>query len=261
LPQEVARVGRHGVDRTLVSVEAEIVGPFLFPPKVFFELAGESVGLRAKASREVAIAEDVCGDIGPGSLRRYDEALVLAEGDRKLGERSVAHDDGVAGVLPALVVVAVRRARLVLLEPVAIRVPVAIDPGQRSLDIGSDGVEAVAVSVPAPGARRHEHVERGRLVCAVIRSVRDEVERGELTVAYLVFDLARLHVSTVVVRVGLEGSQRSQAAEPNRGETASVWKETVSASRPNKLTNQGMPAAGTQASGSSLLGSPTASSS
>lgn len=37
----------------------------------------EPVGLRAQAFREGLIAENVPGDLGPGSLRRHDEAPVL----------------------------------------------------------------------------------------------------------------------------------------------------------------------------------------
>ena len=138
---------------------------------------------------------------------------MLAKGDRQLGGRPVGHEDRVTGVLPALVVVAVRRAGPVLLEAVTVDVPVAVDPLERPLDVGTDRGEFVGVAVPAPGERGDEHVERRRVVRPVIRGVRDEVERGELAVADLVLDLARLHVAVVVVRVGLERGERAQAAE------------------------------------------------
>jgi hypothetical protein len=82
----MGRVGRHRVDRALVAVEAEIVGTLLLPPKALFDLAGQSVGLRAKASREAPVAEGVLSDVGPCSLCRHDQALVLTEGDWKCGE-------------------------------------------------------------------------------------------------------------------------------------------------------------------------------
>ena len=86
------------------------------------------------------------------------------------------------------------------------------------------------------------------------------MERGELAVAYLVLDLAGLHVAVVVAAVGLEHGERGRLPSAKRGETARVWNETVRASRPNSETNQGIPAAGTQAFGSSSVAAAASSS-
>ncbi|PZS38371.1 MAG: hypothetical protein DLM62_14085 [Pseudonocardiales bacterium] len=52
-----------------------------------------------------------------------------------------------------------------------------------------------------------------KLVGAVVGGVRDEVQGGELTVPDFVFDLAWLHVPGVVVAVGLQGTEGSEAAQ------------------------------------------------
>jgi hypothetical protein len=43
------------------------------------------------------------------------------------------------------------------------------------------------------------------------------MQRGELAVAELVQDLARLHVPLVVVGVGLAGAQRAECAQGEMG--------------------------------------------
>lgn len=100
-------VGGHRVDRALVAVEAQVVGPFFFPPESFFDLAGQSVGLRAQAGREAPVTEGVLGHLGLGTFRRNNEPLVLTERDGEFGDRSIAPDDAVSGILPPLVVITV----------------------------------------------------------------------------------------------------------------------------------------------------------
>ena len=114
-------VGGHRVDRALVAVEAQVVGalglppePLLdglgkpvCPPESFFDLAGQSVGLRAQAGREAPVTEGVLGHLGLGTFRRNNEPLVLTERDGEFGDRSIAPDDAVSGILPPLVVITV----------------------------------------------------------------------------------------------------------------------------------------------------------
>src|SRR5207342_3595463 len=75
-------------------------------------------------------------DVGHPLLCVIDVSLELAQRERKRRKRAVGVRNGVAGILPALVVVAVRRAGLVLLETVVVSVARLVDPAHRRLGIG-----------------------------------------------------------------------------------------------------------------------------
>ena len=75
-------------------------------------------------------------------------ALELDQCDRELGERAVGVLDRVAGVLPALVVIAVRGPRGVLLQAVPIAVAELVDPGHRRLGVRQVAPQELDVTRP-----------------------------------------------------------------------------------------------------------------
>ena len=143
-------------------------------------------------------------------LRVVHVALELAQRERQRGERPVLVRDRVAGVLPALVVVAVGRAGLVLLEPVPVAITGTVDPADRPLGAIEVAPDDRLVAEPVVEVRQHAHVERRRVVGAVVGRERQHARLGELAVADLVRDLARLHVPHRVVGGRLERAQPPQ---------------------------------------------------
>ena len=240
-----------GLDRALGSVEPEVVGAFGLPPEALLDLLGEPVRLGAEPLGRPVVVESRFEHVGPGSLCRDDVALVLAKGDRQWRLHPLGVEHGVLGVLPALVVIPAARACGVLLQPVTVRVAVPVDPFEGALDIRAHQHELRQVAVPAKGLGGGEDEQGRRVVGSVVGSVRDEVQLGELAVADLVLDLAGLKVVLVVGDRALEIPQGPQGGEGEPGDNMRVCSETMSESRPNNVTNQGTPAAGTHPSRSS----------
>jgi hypothetical protein len=89
--------------------------------------------------------------VSPGVFGGDGVALQLAGRDRQLRVRAVRVDDGVAGVLPALVVVApVAGPRLILLQAVAVSVAIDLDPVKGPLDMRTQPLEQCPVGCPTP---------------------------------------------------------------------------------------------------------------
>src|SRR4051812_31775609 len=95
-------------------------------PERLLEPLAERLGLGPKACRKVVLAAER-RETGHPALRVEDVALDLGQGDRRRGEATGTIADRVAGVLPALVQEASLGPPLVLDEPVAVAVAVAVD--------------------------------------------------------------------------------------------------------------------------------------
>ena len=121
-------------------------------------------------------------------------------------------DDGVAGVLPALVVVAVATPALVLLQSVAVPVAELVAPAQGGAGRLEVLLEQRLLAGPAPGMPERQAIEGRGIVGPVVRGVRNPTEVGELAPAELVRQLARLGVAPVVSLPRLQCSQRRERA-------------------------------------------------
>src|SRR5438270_1963133 len=107
--------------------------------------------------------------------------------------------DGVAGVLPALVAKASRRAAEVLDVAVAIEVTVAVDPYEGTVEDVLELQDRGKIVGPAEvGGGQHE-VQGGGVDAAVVGGVGNVVGAGEFPLADLVEYLARLLVAPWVV--------------------------------------------------------------
>ena len=80
-------------------------------------------------------------ELGGGEARGVGVALHFAQRDRAFGEAPVGVEDGIVGILPALLHEALRRAAVVFDEAVAVDVAVTFDPCERGLDVGPDGFD------------------------------------------------------------------------------------------------------------------------
>ena len=193
------------------AVEAQVVGVLGVPPEPLVEPVEQVHGLSPQPPG-VALAVDEVEQVRHPELGVVDVALQLDERDRRRREAPVPVGHGVAGVLPALVDVAVRRPRRVLLEPVAVAVAPAVDPAQRGVHVREIPADGVEVAQPVEQVRHDDQEQRRRVVRAVVGRVREDPGRGELAVPDLVEDLARLHVADGVVLGRLHRREPPQGA-------------------------------------------------
>ena len=157
-----------------------------------------------------------------GAARRHvlgavDVALHLGERDRAFGQAAVGVEDGVVGVLPALIGQALLGGAIVFDEAVAVGIAGAVDPGQRRFDVRPQRRDGLVVAGPL-GIEAGEHDEqRRRIDAAVIEAERDFAERRHLAAAHLVQDLAGLRVRGGIVGGGLERGEPAQHAARDAG--------------------------------------------
>ena len=202
-------VAGHGRHQPLVPVQAIPVAAAGLVPEHGVEAVEQGLRLGSQRGGAVRVAQ------GRIHLRhalpgRIDVALQFAQRLRVADEGAVGVDDGLPAVLPADVLVSRARPGAVLLKAVAVPVPALVDPGQATL--GGVQVPAQQIEVPgrAPGGMEGDQVKRRCVRRAVIRRVRDQVQRRQLAPAKLVQDLARLGVPVVVPRGGLPIAQYVQ---------------------------------------------------
>src|SRR5437763_875854 len=184
---------REGAGAALdAGVELEVLAPAFR-----LERRTEGARLGTQPGRALRLGERI-EDLRHAQPRVEDVALELAQRLRLPDLAAVGIDDRVDRVLPAHVLVALRGARPVLLEAVAVEVAGAVDPleaAERRLPVLA---KQRIVAQPLPRLVQDDQVERRGVGGAVVRRVRDQTEVGELAGAHLVRDLAGLGVARVV---------------------------------------------------------------
>src|SRR5947199_1649291 len=196
-PQAMAGVGGDRPDGLLLWIERERVEPEVLAPEFRLERRTEGARLGTQPGRALRLGERI-EDLRHAQPRVEDVALELAQRLRLPDLAAVGIDDRVDRVLPAHVLVALRGARPVLLEAVAVEVAGAVDPleaAERRLPVLA---KQRIVAQPLPRLVQDDQVERRGVGGAVVRRVRDQTEVGELAGAHLVRDLAGLGVARVV---------------------------------------------------------------
>ena len=133
----------------LLAVQAIGVDARVFVPEHLVEAVVECLGLRAQGDGAVRLAEcfEHFRHTLPGII---DVALQFAQRLGAAHQRAVEIGDGVAGILPALVLVALRGTRLVFLETVAVAVAPFVYPGEAALRHGKLALQQSAVAGPQP---------------------------------------------------------------------------------------------------------------
>src|SRR5690606_23005128 len=132
--QDVSRVRRAHAARLLLAVERERVGIEALAPELLVEPLAEPRRRVLEPGGAQRLA-DSAREPGSSKLRLVDVALHLRERDRARRERAVGMRHAVERVLPALVREPAIGLAQVLDEPVAVLVPVLVDPGERALDV------------------------------------------------------------------------------------------------------------------------------
>ncbi len=119
----------------------------------------------------------------------------------------------VVRVLPALVLQPAWRAALVLDEPIAVAVPVLVNPSQRAIQRRSERAQRLEISGPLVVVGRANQEQRRGVNRPVVGRVRDHPRLGELADAKLVQDLSRLSISPGVVVSCLQPGEHAQRVE------------------------------------------------
>jgi hypothetical protein len=129
--QAMPRVGRDGPDLLFVGVESVGVTPDLLTPEPLLEARPEACRFPAQVGCPPGVSQRVehLGHAHPGVEH---VSLQLAERLRLLDLTAVRIHDRVARVLPADVLVSQGAPGSVLLEAVAVEVPVMVDPLEAS---------------------------------------------------------------------------------------------------------------------------------
>ena len=149
-------------------------------------------------------------------LGREDVALDLAQRDGPFRIRTVLVEDGIVGILPALVLQAVDGFRLVLDKAVAVAVAEIVYPAQRRVDVRPDLGNGAEVARRLQVHSRQHDEERRRIHASVITAEGNLAEMGHLAVAHLVKDLARLRVRLAVEFLRLHRRQGAQHTPGDR---------------------------------------------
>ena len=137
----------------LGAVERQGVRGEVLAPERALEAGPELLRERTLPAAQRFIPERQ-GHLRHGPPGREDVALHLAERDGPLGQPPIGVEDGVRGVLPALVAQAGGRAPGVLDEAVPVRVAVGLDPGQRRLEVRPQLLHQRQVAGARGGTRR-----------------------------------------------------------------------------------------------------------
>ena len=143
--------------------------------------------------------------------------LHFGQRDKAFGELPVGMEDGVVGILPALVGESLFGGALIFDKTVAVGIAGAVDPAQRRFDrrpqFGKRLVVAGALDIE-PG---QQHEQRRRIDAAVILRERHLAQRRHLAAAHLVQDLSGLGVGERIDGFGLiEGEPLQHAARNAR---------------------------------------------
>ena len=181
----------------LLAIQCERVEARLLVPERLVEPREKRRGFRSQLRRASAVAQGIV-DFSHAQPGIVHVALQLAERLWALHQRAVGIDQGVAGILPALVLKSGGRARGVFLKAVPVAVAVLVDPIQAALRGRQMTLEQLAVAGATPGRMQRDQIERRRVRSSVVGRVRHQLELGELAQAEFVHDLARLGIAIIV---------------------------------------------------------------
>src|SRR5439155_23359479 len=105
----------------------------------------KSVGLSLELTRAVAPSQ-LRSAARQSFFRGVHVALHLGERDRSFRQAAIRVENGVEGILPALVHEPVRGLAMIFDEAVAIPVGRAVNPGERGFQIGPDRADRLVIS-------------------------------------------------------------------------------------------------------------------
>ena len=130
-PEDVAGVRGRGAHGPLEPVESEGHRALGLEPEGFEEAKSQLLGLLPQRRGVFGVSPGL-EEVGDRALDLEDIRLQFARRDRVVGKAALLVEDPVLGIAPALVAVAARAAWCVLLEPIAVAIPIAVDPFQAS---------------------------------------------------------------------------------------------------------------------------------
>src|SRR5260221_6272630 len=149
-PQQVADVRGERIHLPLVPVESEGEELAVRYPEVAVEAAMQLCGLPLQLRRQGGVIPKRAREARTAQLGVVDIALDLAGGARQLGVGAIGEEDGVPGVLPALVLQPrLGVAAAILAIPIAVPISTLIDPVERGPRLELEIAHELGIAGPA----------------------------------------------------------------------------------------------------------------
>src|SRR6266568_5021375 len=182
-------------------------------PEVLVEAPFQVRRLAFQPVGEGGIAPYLTRQARTAHLRVVDVTLDLTGGTRQAGKRAIGEQDGIPGVLPALVFQAGASIAPVVLDvTIPIAVAIAIDPVKRCPGGSFQATHEFRLSRPALELVEQDEEERGGVGSAVVGGLRALLEGGHFAEAQFVDDLARLLIAEIVHAHALTDGEIEQGA-------------------------------------------------
>src|SRR6266404_1484573 len=176
----MADVRGQAVDLPLPPIEREGEELALGKPEVFVETALQLGCLLLQARGQHLVAPDLPGKAGGAHLGVVYVALDLAGRPGRRRDLAVGEQDGVPGILPALVLQPRIGVALVLDVAVPVAIAAAIDPRQRGARVRLQIAHQLGIAGPPLVLVEQHEVQRRRVGCAEVRRLRPLAEPREL---------------------------------------------------------------------------------
>ena len=209
-PEQVADVRRDGVDDPPVAVDGERVASSILHPVVAVELRLERGRRLLEPLGEPGIVPDLPRQSRTADLRVVHIPLDLARRPRQLRVGAVREQDGVPGVLPALVFQPGFHVTLIIDVAVTVAVAVIVDPFQGGPGLQLEVPDELVVTGPPGVLVEEDEKQRGCVGRAVVRRVGPFLESRQLAISKFMKDLPGLLVAEFVDARALESGQRKE---------------------------------------------------
>jgi len=222
-----------GANLPLVGIERHGEIAFALHPIIGVEALLEFFGVTIEVLGFIAAVEPP-QDLRQIQLGGVDDALLLAGRRGFWHLRSVVIDDGILGILPALIFDALLGPRLILVE--AIMRATFVEPAQR----GDRGLkqrrDERLVRRPMPELGDHKRIKARGRHRAVVACLRNIIECGERPGMRFMQHPAGLLIAPRVLLPALPGREDRQRSAHEVGRDGAASHAEVKESRPNSAT-------------------------
>ena len=179
------------------AIERECIGAELVAPERFFKTLGESQRFGLELVRHVALPEPQCAACRQPLAGEYI-ALHFRQCDTAFGKLAVGMEDGINGILPALVGQPLFGSAPILDKTVLVGIAGTIDPSQRRLDRGPQFGERFLVPGAFDVKTGQQNEQRCRIYTAIITTKRDFTDTSHLALTGFMQNLPRLSILPLV---------------------------------------------------------------
>ena len=153
------RVGRDRFDLPALGVKSKGKEILVGHPEPVIETLLEFFGFLEHAPREIAISHEP-KQLGHPHFCHVNESLFFAGRNWRTHIAPILINDGVAGILPGLILIALLTARFVIVEAIPEQVRVLVFPPQSAQRGLQQRPNQILVPGPVPQLRQHHRIER-----------------------------------------------------------------------------------------------------